>query len=182
MHETSKIDVEIRPAVAADAGALARIYNFYIRETIVTFEEEALPDEEMARRLEEVQSASLPWLVAAYGDEIVGYAYATNWKRRYGYRFSAEVTVYLDPDYGGKGIGSALYDRLIPLVEMRGIRVVIGGIALPNDASVALHEKFGFQKVAQFREVGIKFDKWIDVGYWEKILPPDSNARPLRST
>ncbi len=97
-------------------------------------------------------------------------AYATKWKRRFGYRFSAEVTVYLDHVHAGRGIGSKLYDHLLPALRSAGIRVVIGGIALPNAASVALHEKFGFEKVAQFREVGIKFDQWIDVGYWEKIL------------
>lgn len=161
---------DIRAATAADDESLARIYNFYIEQTTATFEEECVTGADMIARLREVHEASLPWLVAEEGEQVVGYAYATNWKRRIGYRYSAEVTVYLDQAHPGRGIGSMLYDRLLPMLAPREIRVAIGGIALPNDASVALHEKFGFEKVAHFREVGIKFGKWIDVGYWEKIL------------
>ncbi|HXI13794.1 MAG TPA: arsinothricin resistance N-acetyltransferase ArsN1 family B [Thermoanaerobaculia bacterium] len=163
-------DIEIRPAEIADAGSLARIYNFYIKETIVTFEEEALDAADMVERLLDVQRESFPWLVAVRGGEVVGYAYATKWKPRYGYRFSAEVTVYLDRTCGGRGIGSKLYDQLLPMLKALGLHMAFGGIALPNDASVAFHEKFGFVKVAQFHEVGIKFDRWIDVGYWERVL------------
>ena len=170
MHLDPESDTEVRPATTADADALARIYNFYVRETIVTFEEQTVPAEEMAARLLEVQGASLPWLVAEQAGEVVGYAYATKWKGRSGYRFSAEVTVYLDQGRSGRGIGSNLYRHLLPTLQSRGVHAAIGGIALPNDASVALHEKFGFEKAAEFREVGFKFDRWIDVGYWEKIL------------
>ncbi len=170
MHRGREIEPEIRAATPADAESLARIYNFYVRETIVTFEEEGVSAAEMAARFQEVQRASLPWLVAEQGGEVVGYAYATEWKGRRGYRFSTEVTVYLDGGHGGRGIGSSLYRQLLPTLQSRGIHVAVGGIALPNDASVALHEKFGFEKVAQFHQVGFKFDAWIDVGYWQKIL------------
>ena len=163
-------EVRIRPAAAADAGALARIYNFYVRETIVTFEEEAVSDAEMAARLREVENAELPWLVAERAGAVAGYACARPWKPRRGYRFSVEVAVYVEPESGGRGIGSALYEHLLPAVRARGIHAVIGGIALPNAASVALHEKFGFEKVAHFRETGFKLGRWIDVGYWEKLL------------
>jgi L-amino acid N-acyltransferase YncA len=162
--------IRIRPAATDDAGSLARIYNFFVRETIVTFEEDAVSDAEMAARIRQVDEASLPWLVAEEAGEFCGYAYATPWKGRRGYRFSAEVTVYVDQARGGRGIGSALYGRLLPAMQARGIHAAMGGIALPNAASVALHEKLGFEKVAHFREVGFKFDRWIDVGYWEKIL------------
>jgi L-amino acid N-acyltransferase YncA len=163
----------IRPAALADAASIARIYNFYVRETIVTFEEEAVSEAEMTSRIREVQEASLPWLIAEKAGEVVGYACATKWKGRRGYRFSAEVTVYLDPKRGGRGIGSALYEHLLSALQALRIHAAMGGIALPNAASVALHEKFGFEKVAHFREVGRKFDAWIDVGYWEKILQAD---------
>lgn len=166
----SQTDIEIRPAETTDSEALARIYNFYIQETIVTFEEEVLSGAQMSARLEDVRNASLPWLVAVRDGEVVGYAYATKWKSRYGYRFSVEVTVYLDQRCGGLGIGSKLYELLFVRLKALGFHMAIGGIALPNDASVALHEKFGFVKVAQFHEVGIKFNRWIDVGYWEKVL------------
>jgi phosphinothricin acetyltransferase len=164
--------VLVRPASPADATAIAEIYNHYVSETIVTFEEEPVSPSEMTRRIDEVVSASLPWLVAERDGTVVGYAYASGWKRRYGYRFAVEITVYLDPAQTRLGFGAALYDCLFPLLRERGAHVVIGGIALPNDASVALHERFGMEKVAHFREVGIKFGRWIDVGYWQRILSP----------
>ena len=160
-------DITIRPATAADAEAIAGIYNYYVTETIVTFEEEPVSAFEIARRMEEVWSSTLPWLVAELDSRVVGYAYATKWKARYGYRFSTEVSVYLDTDHGGRGIGSTLYGELFPILRARGIRNIIGGIALPNAASIALHEKFGMEKVAHFKSIGIKFDRWIDVGYWQ---------------
>lgn len=124
----------------------------------------------MARRLEEVRSAALPWLVAEEGGEAAGYAYATPWRARTGYRFSVEITVYLAPGQAGRGIGSRLYGELFPMLQARRIHAVMGGIALPNEASVALHEKFGMRKVAHFEAVGFKFDRWIDVGYWQRTL------------
>ncbi|MBW3671824.1 MAG: GNAT family N-acetyltransferase [Acidobacteria bacterium] len=108
--------------------------------------------------------------VAERGGAVAGYAYATRWKPRRGYRFSAEVTVYVAPEHAGTGVGSALYTQLLPTLQEKGIHAVIGGIALPNAASARLHEKFGFRKVAHFEQTGYKFDQWIDVGYWELIL------------
>jgi L-amino acid N-acyltransferase YncA len=163
-------EMTIRPATTADAAAVAAIYNHYVLETLVTFEEEAVSPSEMARRIQEVESASLPWLIAERGGQVVGYAYASPWKARSGYRFSAEITVYLDPGQARRKIGSKLYGQLFPLLQSRGIHAVMGGIALPNQASVALHEKFGLEKVAHFKEVGFKLDRWIDVGYWQRAL------------
>ena len=160
----------IRDAVAADAPAIATIYNHYVTETVVTFEEERVTAPEMARRLADVCAASLPWLVAEQGGEIAGYAYATRWKTRSGYRFSVEITVYLAPAATRRGVGSRLYAELFSRLQQRGIHAVIGGIALPNDASIALHEKFGLRKVAHFEEVGFKLGRWIDVGYWQRTF------------
>ncbi len=159
--------VTIRPATAADADAVARIYNHYITDTIVTFEEEPVSATTMAERFVETEAAELPWLVAERDGAVLGYAHASKWKGRCAYRFTAEVTVYLDPAHGGQGLGSALYGALFPLLKARGFHSVLGGIALPNAASVALHEKFGMTQVAQLKEVGFKFGKWIDVGYWQ---------------
>jgi len=162
--------VRVRTATPADAVPVARIYNHYVTDTIVTFEEEPVSAAEMATRIDQVLADSLPWLVADMNGDVVGYAYATRWRPRFGYRFSVEVTVYLAADRGGRGIGSKLYEALIAALRERGLRSAMGGIALPNDASVALHEKFGFKKVAHFDQVGIKFDRWIDVGYWQLML------------
>lgn len=160
----------IRPAAPSDAAAIAAIYNHYVTQTIATLEEEPVPAAEMTRRIAGIGAVALPWLVAEEGDRLVGYACATAWRSRSAYRFSAEVTVYLDPDHAGRGIGSLLYAELFPLLRARGIHAIMGGIALPNDASVALHEKHGLRKVAHFHEVGFKRDRWIDVGYWQRTL------------
>jgi L-amino acid N-acyltransferase YncA len=117
-----------------------------------------------------VRSAALPWLIAAEGGRTVGYAYASPWKARAAYRFSAETTVYVAEGITRRGIGSQLYEKLLSILVERGIHSAIGGIALQNDASVALHEKFGFVKVAHFQQVGFKFGRWVDVGYWQRRL------------
>jgi phosphinothricin acetyltransferase len=160
----------IRPATVEDADAIARIYNHFIRETVVTFEEEEIPSTEIVRRMREVEGATLPWLVAVEAGEVLGYAYAGRWKERRSYRFSVEVTVYLAPGKVGHGTGSRLYEHLLPALGKAGTHVAVGGITLPNAASVGLHEKFGFGKVAHFREVGFKFGRWLDVGYWQRTL------------
>jgi phosphinothricin acetyltransferase len=160
----------IRPATPADAAPIARIYNHYIQHTTVTFEEEVIPAAEMVRRMDEVSQASLPWLVAELEGKVVGYAYASRWKQRIGYRFSTEISVYLDPAQPGKGLGTQLYTRLFEILGEMGLHSVIGGIALPNEASVALHQKFGMEQVAHFKQTGFKFGQWIDVGYWQRHL------------
>lgn len=160
----------IRPATNADAEAIAVIYDHYIRETVVTFEEEAVPAAEMARRIETVQAASLPYLVKLHDDRVVGYAYAGRWHARSAYRFSVETTVYFDAAAVGRGFGTELYGALLDELSARDLHVAIGGIALPNAASVALHEKLGFRKAAHYDEVGFKFGRWIDVGYWQRRI------------
>jgi L-amino acid N-acyltransferase YncA len=159
----------IRAATPADAVGIAEIYNHYVANTIVTFEEEPVPAADYAKRIEAVQSASLPWLVAEEAGRIVGYAYAGRWHARSAYRFSVEVTAYLAPADTGRGLGTALYGELFPMLAARGLHSLIGAISLPNDASVALHEKFGMSKAGHYREVGFKFGRWIDVGYWQRV-------------
>jgi phosphinothricin acetyltransferase len=163
-------DMLIRAATVADAAPVAAVYNHYVRETTITFEEEDVPVPEIARRIREVGSASLPWLIAERNATVVGYAYATKWHSRSAYRFSAEITVYVDASHQRIGVGSRLYERLFPLLEARGIRAVMACIALPNEPSVALHERFGLLKVGHFKEVGFKLDRWVDVGYWQRTL------------
>ena len=160
----------VRAATAADAAAMASIYNHYVSHTVVTFEEAPLAAAEMAARLAEVEDCGLPWLVAEDPHGVHGYAYAGRWKNRCAYRHSVEVTVYLAPEALRRGLGTQLYASLFALLRQSEVHFAIGGIALPNEASVALHEKFGMRKVAHFKETGFKFDRWIDVGYWELTL------------
>jgi phosphinothricin acetyltransferase len=159
----------IRACTAADAAAICAIYNPYIRDTVITFEEAPVATAEMARRIGEV-TGRLPWLVAEEQGAIVGYAYATPWKTRSAYRFSVETTVYVAPGQQRRGLATDLYRELLVQLRRLGMHCAVGGIALPNAASVALHEKLGFKKIGQFAEIGRKFDRWVDVGYWELIL------------
>lgn len=159
--------IVIRPADGGDAHSIAAIYNHYIANTVVTFEETAVNGEEIATRIDETEEQSLPYLVAEVDDQVCGFAYASKWKGRCAYRYTVEATVYLTPDATGHGLGSKLYSELFKTLSGLGYHMVIGGISLPNDASIALHEKFGMEKVAHFKEVGYKFDQWVDVGYWQ---------------
>lgn len=162
--------LRIRHASRGDGEALARIYNHYVETTTVTFEEAALSGEEMGRRLEEGEAAELPFLVAESTGQVLGFAFASKWKGRCAYRYTAEVSVYVDASHVGRRVGSALYEELFAELRANGLHAAIGGIALPNDASVALHQRFGMEKVAHFTEVGFKFGRWVDVGYWQKVL------------
>jgi phosphinothricin acetyltransferase len=160
----------IRNGTPEDAASIASIYNHYVLNTAITFETEAVTADEIASRIREVTAAGLPWVVAECNGRVVGYAYASKWKGRCAYRFSVESTVYLDAEYTRQGIGAELYDALLARLRCGNTHVVLGGIALPNEASVALHERLGFRKAAHFNEVGFKFERWIDVGYWQITL------------
>ncbi len=160
----------IRSASRDDGADVADIYNYYIANTVVTFETEAVTADDMAQRIDETLALPLPWLVAESPHGVLGYAYASKWKGRCAYRYAVESTIYLDPRRTGNGIGGQLYAALIDAIEQLSLHVVIGGIALPNDASVRLHERLGFKKVGLFEEVGYKQDRWVDVGYWQLTL------------
>ena len=170
--------VTVRTAAAADAPAIAAIYNAYVRDTVITFEVDPVSDHDMAGRIAKVQAVGLPYLVAEDADGVVGFAYAAPFRERAAYAHSLESTVYLADGAVGRGVGSLLYaDLLKRLRELTPagspsapVHRVYAGIALPNSASVAVHEKFGFLQVATLGEVGRKFDRWIDVGYWELKL------------
>lgn len=159
----------IRDVQTHDAEAICSIYNHYVQHSVITFEEQLVSPLEMQSRIQET-TKELPWLVFDENEVILGYAYASKWKSRCAYQFSVESTVYLAQDAAGNGIGTKLYQALISRLEALSIHSVLGGIALPNPASIALHEKLGFEKIAHFKEVGWKMQRWIDVGYWQLIL------------
>lgn len=160
----------IRNATEKDAQAIAAIYNYYVETSIATFDVQPRSASYFVKRMAEVQQTH-PWVVFEGNDEAVwGYAYGAQLKPRKAYARSCEISVYLHPEAGGRGIGTMLYKALIDDLKNRGMHAIIGGVSLPNEASVRLHEKLGFKKVAHFKEVGYKFEKWIDVGYWQLIL------------
>ena len=159
----------IRQVVSADAAAISGIYNYYINNTVISFEERPVSINEMEKRIRDV-TVEYPWLAAEEAGEILGYAYASKFKDRSAYRYTAEITVYLKNGKEGKGLGTQLISRLIDEARTRGIHTLISCITLPNERSVAIHEKFGFKKIAHFKEVGFKFNQWLDVGFWELLL------------
>ena len=160
--------MNIRPVNLTDAAQIAEVYNYYIQKTHHTFETESLGAEEMQKRISEVIK-NYPYLVAEEYGEIYGYAYATQFKLRQAYAFSAEVSIYVKNAAKQKGIGTELYMQLFDELADTDVHAIVAGISLPNDASVRFHEKLGFSKVAHFREVGYKLGRWVDVGYWEFI-------------
>jgi L-amino acid N-acyltransferase YncA len=162
----------VREASLGDADSIRGIYNHYVRESCISFEEDPVSAQEMRSRIKEYSKES-PWIVCEVDGKVLGYSYASKWRARSAYRHSAETTVYVDKDAKSKGIGSALYEELIGRLRRQGLHALMAGIALPNEASQRLHEKFGFKKVAHFPEVGWKLGRWVDVGYWELLLDAD---------
>ena len=162
--------LQIRAATPTDAGAVVQIYNHYVSNTAVSFEELPVSVAAMAERILAVQQQGLPWLVAQTPDGVQGYCYATPWKARSAYRYSVEVTVYLAPQAQGRGLGYALYQQLFRLLKAAGYHAVLGGIVQPNPASVALHEKCGMRQVALLPDIGFKHGQWHSVGYWQLLL------------
>ena len=159
----------VRDCEEADIDPVTQIYNHYIKYTTITFEEVEINPTEMAVRIKNIQSL-FPFLICDDKGVSVGYAYASKWKDRSAYRHTAEVTIYLHPDHLGKKFGQQLYAELFNQLQQKNVRVLLACIATPNPASAALHEKFGFKQVAEFKEVGYKFNQWLDVGYWSKSL------------
>lgn len=160
----------IRAVAQHDAASIVKIYNHYIKNTTVTFEEICVSTATIIKRMNKVANAQLPWLIIEENDELLGYAYATPWKERSAYRFSVEASVYISPQAQGKGLGSQLYQTLFDELKKLPIHSVLGGITLPNPSSIALHEKLGMTKVAHFSQIGRKFDQWLDTGYWQLIF------------
>ena len=158
----------VRPASLDDAEAIAAVYRPYVEESVISFEEVAPDAEEMARRM--TASPRLPWLVAVRAGAVVGYAYASRHRDRAAYRWSADCSVYLAPDERGRGTGRVLYATLFPRLRQLGYTRVFAGIALPNEASVGLHESMGFSLVGVYHRVGFKHGAWHDVGWWELAL------------
>lgn len=159
----------IRPIETRDIQRVCDIYNHYVLTTNASFEIKPVSVEEMERRVLEF-TRTHPWLVYELNNEVVGFAYASKWRPRPAYRFTSEVTIYLDKEHLSKGIGKLLYKELFAILKEMGFHSMIAAIALPNEKSQALHESFGFKQVAHFKDMGYKLDQWIDVGYWQKML------------
>lgn len=156
----------IRPAIAADAVTVRDIYAPIVERTAISFEDETPSIEEMARRIQLAHA----FFAAEHNGIVIGYAYAGPHRERAAYRTSVDVSVYVDERARQLGVGAALYGSLLPHLRHQGYHAAFAGIALPNQGSVALHERVGFTPVGIYREVGFKFGKFHDVGWWQMIL------------
>lgn len=163
--------VLIRLAREGDAAAIAAIYRPYVEGSRISFETEPPDADEIGQRM---GNPIHPWLVAEVDGTVVGYASTSAMRNRAAYRWSVETGIYLSADAQGGGLGRALLSAHLELLKRQGFVTVIAGIALPNEASVALHEKLGFALAGIERGVGFKLGQWVDVGRWQKDLVPRS--------
>ena len=154
--------MNVRPVSPDDSAALAAIYNYYVRGTVISFETEPLSEEEMRERIVQT-SAEYPYLVCECEGQVVGYACAHRWKERAAYSQTWESSIYLHHEWRARGLGRALMEALVPLCRAAGCRALIACITAENQASVAFHESLGFRQVSLFPAVGCKFGRLLDV-------------------
>ncbi|MEO0828977.1 MAG: arsinothricin resistance N-acetyltransferase ArsN1 family B [Pseudomonadota bacterium] len=162
-------NIAIRSATEADATRIAEIYAPFVNDTVISFEDVPPSADEMAHRIRDVGRA-YPYLVAEVDGAVGGYAYAGRHRVRAAYRYSVDVTIYLDPQFQGAGVGRMLYGALFERLEALEFARAFAAITLPNAASVAIHKSFGFTHIGTFERVGFKFDAWHDVSWWGRDL------------
>ncbi len=165
---------------ARDAQRIAEIYRPYVEGTVISFEEVAPSAAELAARIRSVL-AWTPWLVAVdENSRVIGYAYASRHRERAGYRWSVDLAVYVDPTFHGRGVGKQLYGELLPILRRQRFVNAYAGVGLPNDASVALHERIGMARVGVYEKVGWKLGRWVDVAWYGMRLaePVDDGSPP----
>lgn len=167
----------VRPATAADGAACAEIYAHYVRATAITFETEPPDAAAMAARIADY-SATHAWLVQERSGQVTGYAYGHRFAPRAAYDWSCETSIYVAPEACGTGAGRALYQALLPALAGRGYRRAFAGVALPNPASLAIHQRFGFRQVGVFEAVGWKLGRWHDVAWLQLDLVDDDAGQP----
>jgi phosphinothricin acetyltransferase len=159
----------VRDVITKDANEICKIYNHYIANTCVTFEEKLVSSSIINMRIDSVVE-KYPWIVYEIDGKVVGYAYACEFRSRSAFRRSAEISIYVSPRHIKQGVGACLCKELLRRIRDLDIHCVVSLIALPNDASIKLHEKFGFEKTGSLNEIGFKFNKYITLEYWQLIL------------
>lgn len=172
--------IRTRSATPDDAAACLAIYAPFVRDTVISFEYEPPTVEEMRARISAILPHK-PWLIAEVDGRIAGYAYASAFRARAAYQWTAEAAVYVDSAQHRRGIGRGLYTALIDRLRTLGYRTLVAGITLPNPQSVGFHESLGFRRTARFPAAGFKFGAWHDTGFWVMDLGPGSAPSPPRS-
>jgi phosphinothricin acetyltransferase len=160
----------IRNVKMSDAKDITEIYNYYIENTVITFQTDLLSVEETEKKIEEILLKGFPYIVYEENNEVIGYAYAGVWRDRKAYEITLETSIYLDQSKIKKGIGRQLYKELIERSRQIGVHSLIGVVSVPNEGSKKLHLEFGFELLGTFKEVGQKFNKYVSVEFWQLML------------
>lgn len=159
----------IRPFKLEDTAQLLEIYNYYVLNSTATFDLEALTFDAFFDKVNRINT-DFPFLVFEEDNTILGYAYGSKFRPKPAYNGTVESTVYVKHNAHGKQIGTLLYKALLEQLKVKKFHTVLGVLTIPNDASIKLHEKFGFKQVAELKEVGFKFGSWQNVGFWQLKL------------
>ena len=162
--------MNIRKATPTDARAICNIYNYYVENTVVTFETASISESEGKERISDTINSGYLFYVGEVDGKIIGFYCTQAWNHRSAYATTAEESIYLDKDEAGKGYGTQLFEHLLNEIKKTKIHALIGCICLSNKSSIRLHEKFGFSQTSHIKEVGRKFDQWQDVGHWQLII------------
>jgi phosphinothricin acetyltransferase len=172
MSSSADIDtaVSIRTAKESDVGAICSIYNHYVINSVVTFDTAEQSHEDRLRWLQLHEQENLPVLIAELNGEIIGWASLSYYHSRCAYRTTVEFSIYLSPNAIGKGVGPRLLAELIALGRSRGYHCIVGLICSENETSIRMSHAFGFETVGELKEVGRKFDRWLNVTFVQKIL------------
>jgi L-amino acid N-acyltransferase YncA len=172
-----KTTMKIRTVREEDFQRIAGIYNYYVRHSVATFDEEPVTVQFVQHKAEAILP-NYPYLVLEDPEgTLVGYAYGSSFREKSGYRFTVETTIYFDPAATHKGYGAVLYAALIVALRDRGYKTALGVLGLPNEASARLHEKLGFMKAGHIKNAGRKFEQWVDTGYWHLDLESFQSPR-----
>jgi L-amino acid N-acyltransferase YncA len=179
MTDPPSAAIAVRRCTDGDVAAVSEIYAYHVRHGLASFEIEPPNEDEMRKRRADVISKGFPYFVAECQGEVVGYAYASSFRARPGYRYTAENSVYLRPGWEGRGIGKRLMIALLAECETIGLRQIVAVIGdSANAASIALHRSLGFTMVGTLRSVGYKFDHWVDTVLMQRALGPGDAAPP----
>ena len=159
----------IRNVLNSDIPQVVEILNHYVRNDSCTFQINTYSISEISEKIAEITKV-YPYIVMEEGNEVIGFAYASRWREKNAYDKSAETTIYLNPKHKYRGLGKILYQELIEQLREKNFRLLVACLTLPNPSSVRLHESLGFEKAGEFRDAGYKFNRWCDVGFWQKVL------------
>ncbi|MEZ5495591.1 MAG: N-acetyltransferase family protein [Gammaproteobacteria bacterium] len=159
----------IRNVLNSDIPQVVEILNHYVRNDSCTFQINTYSISEISEKIAEITKV-YPYIVMEEGNEVIGFAYASRWREKNAYDKSAETTIYLNPKHKYRGLGKILYQELIEQLREKNFRLLVACLTLPNPSSVRLHESLGFEKVGEFKDAGYKFNRWYNVGFWQKVL------------